>query len=1442
MSEFLKKPYEISIWKDKLVGEGASAYFDEEKIAIIGSDDMTSPNRAFSPKLTKNVNGEVTFTFSIAHRYFDNDRGEVVFNPFTVYLVNERKVKLYYDRQWYDFIIKNCEESSESDTFTYTCTDLWVNELGKTGYNVELAQELANNQGTVLELAKTVLESTDWELDEEASEPIRQWVQEPLYKAQLVQDIITDEMLEKREVTLAKGEIIYFFYSDIVQKRTENIQVLRDLDREEGKWIFDDNNVAKGSNYMLRNLLTYTNDKPDIVSDNIDIYFHTKDETINPNKTYYVRQESGEYVAVVNPESASLPIYFERDRQPGFVINVEFQGFRLNYASRSKYDPVTEKYVDLYKVQYGEGDDATYQDIYHYKESEYTTSDILFNGMTNGSNFDIFADEILGWSPYATTASTNTATDNDVALSSITKGVADQISTKQFPDTLAEVEDSDGCLKLFFGGAGLTHAIYNGGIQDNGSIIGGFSKGEEYAFRIKYNPIPNSEYTAEVTTPTIGMIVAPYTIEPKAGDTPGFYKINYDQRYFDFRVDEVEYEVVNNEITGGYFTENHETYQKEMSWGMDVIPPSRKYVYYGEGENTPYVWSSQAGKYVAKNSSEAPQKNGVNAWCAHAPCLRPLSAEDMMEKDIGIFLITNRVNSYWIREVEFFKYRTDADDKIMLLGSAPEAKSHEIDYFYIPDDSIKDGSKVETFKDIPTLAEYLGVNQSSITQVYNDTYEKIGSIEAQESNYFNIIQDLCEKFQCWAKFSVEHDENGRVTLDSSNNPIKKISFHEYAGKDNFAGFKYGINLSSIQRTLDSNEFVSKLIVAQPENEFVDGGTLTIRKAESNPTGESYILNFSYYLNHGLIDPKDFQENYTEYLNDLKEKNIKINELEQEYRDIHQAMTRIEGTLDVYDITLQEATLFSTKGEEDIKKVTGAASYEAYINSERTPEGDESVMEYLAKVLTGDNVESGFEGITKQLRDEYNKLQRKADGLPEYTITITNTVKSGDPSVVQTIASMSDFADGVSFTLSDGTNQKEGELTISNKIYIWNDFPNSSSNKIEATFTLTSQLEKEYDIYKANKTDKVSVEVDVPINSSVLFYLIPKASVQSETNLRKEIDELKKQKDEIEKNFFKKYGRYIQEGTWTSDDYVDHNLYYLDALQVSNTSAQPKVTYTINVVEVSEIEGLSNYLFNVGDKTYMEDTEFFGYTVQSGLKTPIKEEVIVAEVEWDLDNPEENSITIQNYKTQFEDLFQRIGAAVQSIEYKEGAYNRAASMLDSNGLINSGLLTASLNNISGSKFGISAIGATYVDRDGIVVTDILKTINQMKLSSKGLMVSNDAGVTWRTIVSPDGIDIGYIKAGIIDAGKINIMDGENTSFRWDKNGISAYQFSNEESNTYMITADNYINYNKTYYVLNGTTYEEANPHELHWFEKVNDEYVWTDDTAIGNKAYYIQSGE
>lgn len=104
----MNKRYEISIWED--VYSTTQNRWVEEKIAVIGSDTMTSQSRAREPKLVSNINGTNTFSFNMYYSYIDTETGERVKNPFIPYLINERRIKVYWKKKWYDLLIKNVDE------------------------------------------------------------------------------------------------------------------------------------------------------------------------------------------------------------------------------------------------------------------------------------------------------------------------------------------------------------------------------------------------------------------------------------------------------------------------------------------------------------------------------------------------------------------------------------------------------------------------------------------------------------------------------------------------------------------------------------------------------------------------------------------------------------------------------------------------------------------------------------------------------------------------------------------------------------------------------------------------------------------------------------------------------------------------------------------------------------------------------------------------------------------------------------------------------------------------------------------------------------------------------------------------------------------------------------------------------------------------------------
>jgi hypothetical protein len=135
---------------------------------------------------------------------------------------------------------------------------------------------------------------------------------------------------------------------------------------------------------------------------------------------------------------------------------------------------------------------------------------------------------------------------------------------------------------------------------------------------------------------------------------------------------------------------------------------------------------------------------------------------------------------------------------------------------------------------------------STYKPVLNEDGNKVRSVTAKESNYFNILQNIAETFEAWLDIKVRRDRYGAIQE-------KIVVFKNYVGKDNLANFRYGVNLKDIQRTYSSKNIVTKLLVKQNSNEHAKNGFCTIARANSNVTGENYLYDFRYYHKKGLLN-------------------------------------------------------------------------------------------------------------------------------------------------------------------------------------------------------------------------------------------------------------------------------------------------------------------------------------------------------------------------------------------------------------------------------------------------------------------------------------------------------------------------------------------------------------------------------------------------------------
>jgi len=310
--------------------------------------------------------------------------------------------------------------------------------------------------------------------------------------------------------------------------------------------------------------------------------------------------------------------------------------------------------------------------------------------------------------------------------------------------------------------------------------------------------------------------------------------------------------------------------------------------------------------------------------------------------------------------------------------------------------------------------------------------------------------------------------------------------------------------------------------------------------------------------------------------------------------------------------------------------------------------------------------------------------------------------------------------------------------------------------------------------------------------------------------------LNDRKRELNLQLYRKYYKYIQEGTWLDDQYIDDDLYYLDANKILNQSSYPKATYTIDVVDIEGIPKYAAYTFQLGQRTYVEDPDMFGYTYltvagNENVKTPFKKEVIISERSRNLDDPSKSTIKVQTYKNQWEDIFSSITATTQSLQYASGGYNRAANAVNPNGSINVHSLEQTFQSGQFALSGSATQSITWDASYGIEITDLSNNLVKLRIASNGLAITTDGGTTWNNAITGNGINTNYLLAGQIDASKINIISAAGDyAFSWNEKGLNAIlpNYTDEESEP--AYGEAYVRFNNLgiYGTKRGAEIEEA----------------------------------
>ena len=235
--------------------------------------------------------------------------------------------------------------------------------------------------------------------------------------------------------------------------------------------------------------------------------------------------------------------------------------------------------------------------------------------------------------------------------------------------------------------------------------------------------------------------------------------------------------------------------------------------------------------------------------------------------------------------------------------------------------------------------------------------------------------------------------------------------------------------------------------------------------------------------------------------------------------------------------------------------------------------------------------------------------------------------------------------------------------------------------------------------------------------------------------------------------------------------------YLDALEVSKTNAFPQVSYDLEVSALNKdfIDVIYQHLNRVVSitDTDLKLDDVHGY---------------ISEIELNLENPWEDSVTVKNYKTKFEDLFSSIVASAEQMKTNSFAYNNAAGAFTSGGTLKPSVIQNTLNQVD----------LTYAFQSGNLTIDEINGI--WARSDAGVVAMRGGGIfcatetdsngnwIWNTGIMPSGINASLITAGQIDTNLIKIFAGDNLRLQLNADGLFAYKvndFGTADLNRYIV---------------------------------------------------------
>lgn len=1507
---------------------------------------MSYLGRATDIKLETKLNGTHTLTFQLPDKYFDSEKGEYVRNEFVDSLFNERKIKLKFMGQWYEFYIKSVNDTKHFKSYMkkYNCTDAFIDELSRNGYGITFDTELYNNVEEVGTFSRIILEDSIWSYAPEYNwGDFTEYLEEKLFKIPVGGDIFPEFVGHKLFYNIdAPREEECIINAFTGEKRA--MELGDDLAAaQDGKggyfWDSQDGTMPligepmtnipnDGYIYVPYSQLQFCYKTTSTDIDEAKVYAATEEVQYYDDKSYAIAPLTVDPTALIQfiaiPPDAKVEIDESGlllNKDYTYVMTVEEWNTYIDshyyYKFLPEHNNGAKEFILTNTFDYemaSMGNMAAYYDGYLDRIGDVEVINGKKISITDRTEINI-TDEI---DQYVTVY--NQKFDNDDLKdlyvnpdnnwkedSKINYRVCSKIDTRQIVPQLARNYIQNGT-KIKTTDGWEPQAIYD---DDNSH---------------KYSVLKTQCGTYQLSEDnTTDYITAPQEVYLKV--MPVADENNQpplDESYntlINFGIVGQEKKIYSNQI-----------YCLGLRFGVKLID--------GRPADSLFPFKIQIGEGAVKTQGEYDIKNPTTIDISEIVDVHNLEVIEIVEKenneDVSVsvaiaegyvlirfsdnienpyFAIVNQgydktVLDYYVFNAYFFEAYTKGIDQFDDDGLEYRYSGREVfninfkDNLLYTDSITKDAiHKKILFEDDIMPGDVYEYQKYFIQQVVAyETDQETGirtgkSAIADTFAQKSILSDYGEDINFKNTYVSHHDlpysaaqfSNDDLEISTKYIDLTKCKYYNTQAKINepdcscggqhiclYQKYGYCPYMFTSEkhcrkvRTLNgekSNRFnltqeLSKVFEIYPIywTEHYDNGKIvtdTVRASEE----EEAILGKTHY------------EKMRKKLFYIKEKGME-NKLGFRYE---KNLSNISRDIKSDQIVTK---LYVSDVDSDLSK-TGLCSIKT---AEDNPSKDSFVINfdyYTTKgILDKNSVDAdlygkgeGDQGYLKQLghlNTEYDKLSNLIINLQNASFNElqanVNVNTNGIEAAQQQLHKIKKQIDRYKAVNEDeevAKEQNKENKTYQNQIDKYNEQLNILNNLIFETFF--DQVTEDYIDIKTGEKKNGRAAVTTFFDNMTLkemqdshwfkqhIYNLGMLGQYNREYLQ--ITEWKKQQayylKEINKlslRFFRKYEPYLKEGTWSDSNYLSDNAYYFGAVQVAAEGAIPKVSYNISVIDLYALPEYEDYLFNIADTTYVEDIGMFGINPITGLPNRLK--VLISGITYDLDEPSNNSIQVQNFTTQFADLFQQVTATVQSLSFNENIYKRASNFT-SNQNINSESLQGTLDT-NEMKLINTDESNIKIDKEGQSGSDINNHNNKYKLAGQGMAFSTNGGQTWDVGVGPGGINADYINTGTLDAGKIRIVDNNYLYFFWDTNGITAFREPQAANNN--ISFNDYALFNRyglslvedgkirlrAGYSFNGASAEKTTANDLSEYGKISTET--TQGKRIGFYLYNTEGDE